>query len=450
MFEFEEFKKEVIGTYRDMLLHHELDTRLEHPTPGNLRNLSLKLYANGLSKEDIQVFQDFFNPTNKYADLETGIRRFELDKLKPLKNFIMAKTSNPDENIVKLLAILIQFSPRPFHKWRQLRHQKKTILPEQLEHIEDKNIKIKTEEKYEKTGRQPVGLKEDGMIEIEHGVDENQDIQQHREEKQIKERPDIKSKEKSIPDSLIGNSDYKNQQVRRHLTNRNTTEKDLAEIKKGNVRLDNKWMGIREQARTKKEGLHENQISGLHQKKIRSSSQIDIKEDRPFPKDSFSMIKPAVAAKAKKSDPINFKFEIKHLFYLLGFTICMIVFCITTYFVTSKLRMCWIEVQYVTADYPSYVEQQEIVPINQAQFNYFRKITAPNPTISTIPTNRVSYPTSNENVAAADSTALPPIAVQDSIKPTPHYVILLYADENHTEASIRKKFRSDPSTLLNK
>ncbi|UZJ63299.1 hypothetical protein OKW96_12315 [Sphingobacterium sp. KU25419] len=128
----------------------------------------------------------------------------------------------------------------------------------------------------------------------------------------------------------------------------------------------------------------------------------------------------------------------------------MIVFCITTYFVTSKLRMCWIEVQYVTTDYPSYIEQQEIVPINQSQFNYFRKITAPNPTISTIPTNRVSYPTSNENVAAADSTALPPIAVQDSIKPTPHYVILLYADENHTEASIRKKFRSDPSTLLNK
>lgn len=450
MFEFEEFKKEVIGTYRDLLLHHELDTRLEHPTPGNLRNLSLKLYANGLSKEDIQVFQDFFNPTNKYADLETGIRRFELDKLKPLKNFIMAKTSNPDENIVKLLAILIQFSPRPFHKWRQLRHQKNTVLPEQLEHIEDKNIKIKTEEKYERIEGQQVGLEKDGMIEIDNRVDENQDIQQHREEKKSKERPGIKSNEKDIPDSLIQNSDYKNKQTRRHLTNRYTIEKDLAKIKQGNVWLDNKWIGIREQARTKKEGLHENQISGLHQKKIRSSSQIDIKEDRPFHQNSFFMINPAFASKTKKSDPINFKFEIKHLFYLLGFTICMIVFCITTYFFTSKLQMCWIEVQYVTADHPNYIEQQEILPINQAQFNYFRKTTAPNPTIATIPTNRVSYPTSSESMASADSIALPPIAIQDSIKPTPHYVILLYADENHTEASIRKKFRSDPSTLLNK
>lgn len=36
------------------------------------------------------------------------------------------------------------------------------------------------------------------MIEIDNGVDENQDIQQRREEKQIKERPDIKSKEKAF------------------------------------------------------------------------------------------------------------------------------------------------------------------------------------------------------------------------------------------------------------
>ena len=125
MFEFEEFKKEVISNFRELLSQHELDLKLENPTPGNLRDLSLKLFANGLSKEDTQVFQDFFNPTKRYDDLETSIRRFPLDKLKPLKNFITAKTSNPDENIVKLLAILTQFGPRPFHKWRELRHLKK-------------------------------------------------------------------------------------------------------------------------------------------------------------------------------------------------------------------------------------------------------------------------------------------------------------------------------------
>lgn len=125
MFEFEEFKKEVISNFRELLSQHELDLKLENPTPGNLRDLSLKLFANGLSKEDTQVFQDFFNPIKRYDDLETSIRRFPLDKLKPLKNFITAKTSNPDENIVKLLAILTQFGPRPFHKWRELRHLKK-------------------------------------------------------------------------------------------------------------------------------------------------------------------------------------------------------------------------------------------------------------------------------------------------------------------------------------
>ncbi|WP_400261269.1 hypothetical protein ACFX5U_15230 [Sphingobacterium sp. SG20118] len=125
MFEFEEFKKEVINTYREKLSQHVLDIKLENPTPGNLRNFSLKLFANGLSREDIQVFSDFFDPTNRYSDLETGIRRFELDKLKPLKNFMTEKTTNPDEGIVKLLAILIQFAPRPFIKWRELRNSKK-------------------------------------------------------------------------------------------------------------------------------------------------------------------------------------------------------------------------------------------------------------------------------------------------------------------------------------
>lgn len=125
MFEFEEFKKEVISNFRELLSQHELDLKLENPTPGNLRDLSLKLFANGLSKDDTQVFQDFFNPAERYDDLETSIRRFPLDKLKPLKNFITAKTSNPDEDVVKLLAILTQFGPRPFHNWREMRNAKK-------------------------------------------------------------------------------------------------------------------------------------------------------------------------------------------------------------------------------------------------------------------------------------------------------------------------------------
>ncbi|MEN5193379.1 hypothetical protein [Sphingobacterium faecium] len=443
MFEFEEFKKEVIGTYRDMLLRHELDTRLEHPTPGNLRNLSLKLYANGLSKEDIQVFQDFFNPTNKYADLETGIRRFELDKLKPLKNFMMAKTSNPDENIVKLLAILIQFSSRPFHKWRQLRHQKKTVLPKHLEHIENQNITIKTEGKYEGIGCQQVGMKESGMVGIDNRIDENQDIQQHLDEKQSKEGAGNKSKEKGIQDSLIENSNFKNQHSKTHFKNRYRGEEIFAEIKK-EKRLENRWTGIQQHVLyTKKEGSNKNSSSGLHQKKTRSSSNIYPKEDWIFPQDSFFMIRTPIATKEKKSNTISLNFQWKHLCYLLGFTLCMILLCITTYFLTSKLRMCWIEVQYVTSDYPYYDKQQEVPFLDQDQFSYFKKIIAPPQTSATTGSNRISYPKSTASIVAGHTTAHHPPALRDSIKPTPHYVILLYAGENHTEASILKKYRSD-------
>ena len=146
MFEFEEFKKEVVSNFRELLSQHELDLKLENPTPGNLRDLSLKLFANGLSKEDTRVFQDFFNPANRYDDLEISIRRFPLDKLKPLKNFITAKTSNPDEDVVKLMAILTQFCPRPFHNWRELRNAKKQGLKVEIYTSESPEAIIKLED----------------------------------------------------------------------------------------------------------------------------------------------------------------------------------------------------------------------------------------------------------------------------------------------------------------
>ncbi|CDS91542.1 hypothetical protein BN1088_1340001 [Sphingobacterium sp. PM2-P1-29] len=105
--------------------------------------------------------------------------------------------------------------------------------------------------------------------------------------------------------------------------------------------------------------------------------------------------------------------------------------------------MCWIEVQYVTSDYPSYDKQQEIPFLDQGKFSDFKKIIAPPQTSATTGSNRISDPKSTASIVAGHSTAHHPVALRDSIKPTPHYVILLYAGENHTEASILKKYRSD-------
>ncbi|MBE8712394.1 hypothetical protein [Sphingobacterium hungaricum] len=119
MFTFEIFREEVITCYKEKKQQHKLYSQLENPSPGNLRNLCLIIFSNGLSKEDTQTFNEFFNPLNQSNELETSINRFDLDKLRPLRNFILGKAKNPKDEVVKLLAILVDFQPRPYENWKK-------------------------------------------------------------------------------------------------------------------------------------------------------------------------------------------------------------------------------------------------------------------------------------------------------------------------------------------
>ncbi|MBL1411020.1 hypothetical protein [Sphingobacterium faecale] len=117
---FEIFKEAVRAAYlmkkNDRSLPYD---ELEKPSPGDLRNLFLLLMAGGLSPEDQDTFVHFFKYRGEYAELDTHIRRYDLDKFRPLRNYILGYTSNPSEDIVKMLAILIDFQPRPYRQWRE-------------------------------------------------------------------------------------------------------------------------------------------------------------------------------------------------------------------------------------------------------------------------------------------------------------------------------------------
>ncbi|WP_028298947.1 hypothetical protein [Olivibacter sitiensis] len=110
----DKFREAIIVAYNE-----NTPEGLEQPSPGDLKRFFLSLLAEGLSKEDTETLTKFFNPINQYPDLETGIKRYELDKLKPLRKFIIGETEQPREIIVKLLAILIDFKPRPYSKWKE-------------------------------------------------------------------------------------------------------------------------------------------------------------------------------------------------------------------------------------------------------------------------------------------------------------------------------------------
>ena len=124
MFEFDIFKGEVLHEYQQKRDQGQLDTRLENPSPANLRNYAYILYQKGLSKDDEQIFKEYFGE----LDLEKRIKNFDLGKIKSVQNYLNAETKNPAEIIVKLSAILTDFQPRPYAKWSQQQRPKETNL----------------------------------------------------------------------------------------------------------------------------------------------------------------------------------------------------------------------------------------------------------------------------------------------------------------------------------
>lgn len=124
---FNKFKEEVLNSYRKKLNNNELHNKLANPTPANIRDYSLFLIKGELSADDKKTIRDFYASKDDLADLEKAISGIDIDKLKPIKYFINGKTTNPDETIIKLLAVLIDFQPRPFRldDWSEIEENHK-------------------------------------------------------------------------------------------------------------------------------------------------------------------------------------------------------------------------------------------------------------------------------------------------------------------------------------
>ncbi|WP_433863045.1 hypothetical protein [Sphingobacterium thalpophilum] len=111
---FAQFKDEVIAHYKAKKNRHELDDSLVNPTPAKLRDYCLMRLSEGLVPDDLEVFQKFFDPFKKEKSLEDAIYKYNPGSLKALQKFALNKTKDPEDRIVKLFAILVDYQPRPF------------------------------------------------------------------------------------------------------------------------------------------------------------------------------------------------------------------------------------------------------------------------------------------------------------------------------------------------
>ncbi|MDQ7961736.1 hypothetical protein [Flavobacterium lindanitolerans] len=115
----EEYKKAVLAHYEAVKdnLHSDF---LLYPTTARLRSLCTVLF-DSLNADDRVIFTRFFKPDSLDANLSfNDVAKFDIDKFKPLLGFMKSGATPRKAVVIELLAILIDYQPRPLKKFSKV------------------------------------------------------------------------------------------------------------------------------------------------------------------------------------------------------------------------------------------------------------------------------------------------------------------------------------------
>ncbi|WPO78938.1 hypothetical protein [Flavobacterium sp. KACC 22761] len=120
----EEYKKAI-------KIKYELEKEGEHfdylynPSRGKLRDLCWLIFENDPTQDDLNVFRNLlcldFDHTKKNKFKE------QKDKFRPIETFFKGETDPSNIDAINLAAILVDFQPRPFKKFRNENEEAKRI-----------------------------------------------------------------------------------------------------------------------------------------------------------------------------------------------------------------------------------------------------------------------------------------------------------------------------------
>lgn len=119
IYDFDGFQRAVLQAYHAKRENNELPAALERPTPARLRDSSLRAWTARPLAKDREVVAAFFDAPATDEGIESGIRRFDTEKFKPLINYLKGDTTKTHEKNIKFLAWLLDFEPRPYRAWQQ-------------------------------------------------------------------------------------------------------------------------------------------------------------------------------------------------------------------------------------------------------------------------------------------------------------------------------------------
>jgi hypothetical protein len=111
----EEYIKGVKAKYEEAKTG-EYSSFLMNPSPAELKIFCLLLFDNGISKQDQEILDIFFD-LNEESSKRKQMECYEVDKFKPIGNFLKGKTETTRVVNLDLIAFLVDFHPRPYRKF---------------------------------------------------------------------------------------------------------------------------------------------------------------------------------------------------------------------------------------------------------------------------------------------------------------------------------------------
>jgi hypothetical protein len=111
---FDDYEKSVTAFYEDRKANKTLSPLLTNLTPANLKKECKVVCEERYDRREDWTLRAFFEQGGDKETCLQAIKKCDIDKFRPLINFLSGRVRRTDEINIELLAWLIDFKPRPY------------------------------------------------------------------------------------------------------------------------------------------------------------------------------------------------------------------------------------------------------------------------------------------------------------------------------------------------
>ncbi len=133
---FRDYENAVVAYYKARKANQTLPRLLSKPTPAGLRKQCIMVCQERYNKTDDLRLREFFEHGGDKSAFLQAISRYDIDKFRPLINFLSGRSGTTAEINIELLAWLLDFQPRPYNEHYDY------VDPEMLEVKEDEKMVV--------------------------------------------------------------------------------------------------------------------------------------------------------------------------------------------------------------------------------------------------------------------------------------------------------------------